>query len=192
MLPSYNFLSVCSLVSMNCEMATTNPYGHITDCSISLRGRLFEGVTGLITLMQKNNRTGGLREVNLMLDNDVTGRPMFWVCEKNNESEWKESILNLKSVAFLELYRTRHSDDEMSNLDSAAKGKDDRATALLLQRKPNDTVYTRIGLLDYVPVTWFDEFASEQIVTIVRRLGLSCTISIPLESLPLRLCKSLM
>lgn len=65
------------------------------------------------------------------------------------------SIAEGKNIVCLELYR----DPDL--------GVQWCSNALLLQRDAKATEYTRIGFLDRVPSSWFDEYGVQETITIM-------------------------
>lgn len=153
-------LSMCSFVSAICEKTTANNYGHVKNCSISLRGRVIPGGSRLVMLLSRASKSQEpLLDVFMTLDDVDTRCFDYSTDEVHKQALLRILISDWDSVSCLGLHIGRNPHSYPAKYSSA--------TALLLQRKQNDTIYKRIGLLQYVPVDWFDEYASEEIVTIV-------------------------
>jgi len=146
---------MCKLESVSCALATSNPYGEVSACSIQIRGRVIcaHVFNGLVD--------AGIREephtysMNVCLDDYMTSHAAgdFGV------AEWEETRSTWYGVVCLELYYTKQW----------VAGKEvEVAHGLILQKKTSEEVmYTRLGVLHYGPVWWFDTHGQDEVVTIV-------------------------
>jgi len=148
-------------VSAEVHLATSNPYGKTSECSLTLRGPTMSG-TNLIKVYDTAGTTD--REDTLYMDHRDA---------KSAEESKTVPLANLISdptnVVCLALWRRDDifdAEGENSDLNDNADFSR-KINALVLELVPATTKYRRIGLLEFAPVYWFEWFASEQTVTLV-------------------------
>jgi hypothetical protein len=148
----------CTFVAATQTLATANPYGHVLDCSLALRGRTIQTVKFSARIVQAKERDKGSHKrtrVWLQLDGDDDYCSPF--LDSRGNMITVHDIFDQPCVVCLELYRSKRDGPR----------NDAVATALVLQQRVGETSYTRLGLAFYIPPTWFDKDGVEEIVTIV-------------------------
>ncbi|KAF2023479.1 hypothetical protein EK21DRAFT_94866 [Setomelanomma holmii] len=126
------------LQSVDCDLATANPYGEVLACSIQLRSRVICG----------------------RIFNDLVTEALAKYMETNpmsygrfTDAEWGNVRRTWEDVVYLELYQVY-------------KGK--HVMALLLQKEAGErNVCTRLGVINRAPARWFDEHGVEEVITVV-------------------------
>jgi hypothetical protein len=147
-LPENGYKARCTFLGVTQTLATANPYGHILECSITLRGRTIQGAKLSALIIQTRQKYGPYRELFAIMDDPACDFHVL-LKSRGNTHEGKD-ISNRPSVVCLQLFREKLK----------------FSTALVLQRHANETSYTRIGLVKTIDPTWFHKDGVEEMVTI--------------------------
>jgi hypothetical protein len=164
----------CTFVATTSTLATANPYGHILDCSITVRGRTLQGPELLTHMAESRRNDSPYRRVIAVMDNpdhDI----YHMLLGLGAHAEGGEPTSNQCSVIGFELFQSENFlDDKPNDLPPLNRLADYRPspklfamTALLLQRNGSGTNYTRIGVLRHADPSWFDEHGVEETITII-------------------------
>jgi hypothetical protein len=164
----------CIFVATTNTLATANPYGHILDCSITVRGRTLQG-SELLTHMSDSRRNDGPYQKVIAVMDDPDHDIFHMVSGSGAHAEGEEPISNQRSIVGFELFQSENmlSDDLDARLsfDNIADHRPTPSlfamTALLLQRSIGGSNYTRIGVLRHADPSWFDEHGVEETITII-------------------------
>jgi hypothetical protein len=142
--PSSGYTPRCTFISATSTLATANPYGHVPQCSITLRDRTIQGAK-LSPLVWFNGPRPRARQ----------GTPIFTAVMDNPSCELDQTLLDAiadsdvkgrtldpPSVLCLELFQESGSTDRSYRYPVPFD-----ATALVLQRNSGGTNHTRLGIM---------------------------------------------
>jgi hypothetical protein len=144
---------LCTLVDYSCVLASNHDHGAITNSTIRLNGR---SVSALETVFLNRKALGDLGRAHVHID---SGHPFFDVVLDGSQKclDRLESALDWSLVVCFGLYE-QSAGDEFKSFG---------ITALLLQRTSESGTYVRVGLVDYLRESWYNEHAFQDIVTII-------------------------
>jgi hypothetical protein len=134
-------------------LASKHHHGAIISSTIRLKGR---SVFALETTLLNRKALWDLGRAHVHID---SGHPFFDDVLDGSQGclDVLGSALDCSSVICFGLYEQSACDE------FRAFGM----TALLLQRTSKSNEYARVGLVDYLQESWFNEHASQDIVTII-------------------------
>jgi hypothetical protein len=159
--PQREYKARCTFVAATQLLATANPYGHVLECSVTLRGRTIQGAKLLARINRKRRKDGLPGKMFAVMDDDKCDLHRV-LLDLDAKTDVNEHISTQPSVVCFELYQSKnvvvsHPEDTIKLM----------MTALVLQRCASETSYTRIGLVSNVDPTWFDKDGAEETITIV-------------------------
>jgi hypothetical protein len=141
-------LSMSAFVSADVRLATSNPFGNVSSCCLTLNGPLMSG-SNLATMIEESARKVHQMPCDVHMDVIRSSSD-----ETDHTSRLSRLISDLSTAVCLALWGEDSSDGPV-------------AVGLLLRPVPKTTDYIRIGSVEEMPARWFDEFASIQTVTLV-------------------------
>jgi hypothetical protein len=145
--------ALCAFVATTQTLATANPYGHVLDCSITLRGRTIQADKFSAQMKQ----AGKVDAWPTALMDDPACVFDELLLNANGNISGEDELLNRPYIAFFELFQTKISYWDENYV----------ATALILQRRVGETKHKRIGLALNIDPTWFIEDGVKENVTII-------------------------
>jgi hypothetical protein len=145
------YTSLCTFVAAQCGNPKSDPFGRVTDSHIILRGPSVPGLE-LITELKTSHFDIEWGNAVVYLDDGLEATSSS--CCSPIHYVGLESRLDWSSVTCFGLFVWKW-DDEHRFVD-----------ALLLQRKPRDFEYVRVGVVSNLRQPWFDRFATSKIVTV--------------------------
>jgi hypothetical protein len=150
----------CTFVTATQLLATVNPYGHILECFITLQGRTIQGAR-LLARIKRTRRRGSLPGKMFAVMDDRECDLHRALLDSNANTDRNENVSNRPSVVCFELYQSR-------NFIPSHRKHTNKVlmTALMLQRLPGETSYTRIGVVTNIDLAWFDKDGVEETITI--------------------------
>jgi len=145
----------CVLVSATCHAATENPYGHIIDCSIRIQGHLLPG-SRFFALSLSPRHESHFEWYRYRLIFTLDNKP---IPEQRSypllHSDWD-------FLAVLGLFHTKQEPPQKMKEEAIY-----RVVGLMLRRNQKDGTYSRLGIVEGIPMSWFEEFATKEVVTLV-------------------------
>jgi hypothetical protein len=162
MFPTYEkeYSSHCAFLAATQTLATANPYGHVLDCSITLRGRTIQVAQLSVRVSQTRQRETRSGALFAFMDDPVWD--FHHLLDQSGNTNREDDGSDGPCIVFLELFQStghlwRFPWDVYQN---------SVITALVLQRDAGEMSYTRIGVASNIDPTWYDEDGVEEIVTI--------------------------
>jgi hypothetical protein len=148
---AYNHYDLlCTFVTSTSMLATANPYGHVTACSITLKGRTLAATQILFWLDQNSTSSPNLSSTEIYMDDSKSDLHLLL---KPVDSGAGGQIANV--LGFI-LYKSK---DRISRPVSL--------TVLLLQRDTNATHYKRIGIMLGIDAKWFPDNQPEETIIVI-------------------------
>jgi hypothetical protein len=143
---------ICTLESSEVELATSNPYGQILNASLCLSGRVMLG-NDMISCVKTHIHDFH----NVCLDTGFQFDNHFYGFSNATKADYKK-LENKKSWEFVICFGLYDYEDMEGT----------RVNALLLEPKNNGAgVYVRIGVVQALRKSWFDEHAVPRTITVV-------------------------
>jgi hypothetical protein len=158
--PFWHYKARCTFVAATKRLATKNPYGHVLECSITLRGRTIQGTKLHTRINQARIKALRPDKVFAIMDDPACSFESL-LLDSNINAIGKEGISNKPSVICLELFQSKNY---YTTFDINADGI--VMTALVLRRYASETSYTRVGVISNINFKWFDKDGVEETVTI--------------------------
>jgi hypothetical protein len=158
--PHGNYEARCTFVAATQLLATANPYGHVLESSLTLQGRTIQGAR-LLARIEHTRRRSSLPGKMLAVMDDRECDLHRALLDSSAHNNRNENISNRPTVVCFELYQSR-------NFISSHRKHTNKVvmTALVLQRFPGETSYTRIGVVTNIDLAWFDKDGVEETITI--------------------------
>ncbi|KAF2111545.1 heterokaryon incompatibility protein-domain-containing protein [Lophiotrema nucula] len=143
---------ICTLESSRVVLATADPHGRVRHASIYMRGLFIPGIELVLYVRQEHLSSYNSPRLRLDSGIELTSREPF---EVEGQCEQLKSARPWTFAVCLGLYKSVYGN------------KDAKVTALLLASNADSNNYIRIGIIDGLPDSWFQDHASEGTFNIV-------------------------